>query len=97
MPNTFVNHNPYLRFDKLSYSIPTFEYKEDTVTVSPSTFTSSLGSEIGSTTTDDLFYPTEGRILSLISELSSANMEWDAKNLQTGIYQPLTRCATITH
>jgi len=86
MPHyTFVNlFNPYLRFDKLSYSIPAFEFEGDTVTVSPSTFTSSLGSEIGSTTTDDLFYPTEGRIISLISELSSANVEWDVINLQTG-------------
>jgi outer membrane protein assembly factor BamA len=82
---TFVNlFNPYLRFDKLSYSIPALEFEGDTVTVSPSTFTSSLGSEIGSTTTDDLFYPTEGRIISLISELSSANVKWDVKNLQTG-------------
>jgi len=82
---TFVNlFNPYLRFDKLSYSIPAFEFEGDTVTVSPSTFTSSLGSELGSTNTDDLFYPTEGRIISLISELSSANVEWDVINLQTG-------------
>lgn len=83
--HTFVNlFNPYLRFDKLSYSIPAFEFEGDTVTASPSTFTSSLGSELGSTTTNDLFYPTEGRIISLISELSSANVEWDVKNLQTG-------------
>jgi len=82
---TFVNlFNPYLRFDKLSYSIPTLELEGDTVSVSPSTFTSSLGSELGSTTTDDLFYPTKGRIISLISELSSANVKWDIKNLQTG-------------
>jgi outer membrane protein insertion porin family len=82
---TFVNlFNPYLRFDKLSYSSPAFEFEGDTVTVSPSTFTSSLGSELGSTNTDDLFYPTEGRIISLISELSSANVKWDLKNLQTG-------------
>ena len=86
MPSyTFVNLlNPYLRFDRLSYSIPALEFEGDTVTVSPSTFTSSLGSELGSTTTDDLFYPTEGRIISLISELSSANVKWDVKNLQTG-------------
>ncbi|MDZ7626125.1 MAG: BamA/TamA family outer membrane protein [Ignavibacteriaceae bacterium] len=86
MPSyTFVNlFNPYLRFDKLSYSIPALEFEGDTVTVSPSTFTSSLGSELGSTTTDDLFYPTEGRIISLISELSSTNVKWDVKNLQTG-------------
>ncbi len=82
---TFVNlFNPYLRFDKLSYSVPEFEDEGDTVTVSPSTFTSSLGTEIGSTNTDDLFYPTEGRIISLISELSSANVKWDVKNQQTG-------------
>jgi outer membrane protein insertion porin family len=82
---TFVNlFNPYLRFDRLSYSIPALEFEGDTVTVSPSTFTSSLGSEIGSTTTNDLFYPTEGRIISLISELSSASVKWDVKNLQTG-------------
>ena len=86
MPSyTFVNlFNPYLRFDRLSYSIPKLEFEGDTISVSPSTFTSSLGSELGSTTTDDLFYPTKGRIISLISELSSANVKWDAKNLQTG-------------
>ncbi|MCU0364491.1 MAG: BamA/TamA family outer membrane protein [Ignavibacteriaceae bacterium] len=82
---TFINlFNPYLRFDKLSYSIPTLVLEGDTVSVSPSTFTSSLGSEFGSTTTDDLFYPTKGRIISLITELSSANVKWDVKNLQTG-------------
>ena len=86
MPSyTFVNLlNPYLRFDRLSYSIPALEFEGDTVTVSPSTFTSSLGSELGSTTTDDLFYPTKGRIISFISEFSSANVKWDVKNLQTG-------------
>lgn len=82
---TFVNlFNPYLRFDKLSYSIPRLEFEGDTVTASPSTFTSSLGSELGSTTTDDLFYPTEGRIISFISEFSSANVKYDVKNLRTG-------------
>jgi outer membrane protein assembly factor BamA len=81
---TFINlFNPYLRFDRLNYSIPAIEFEGDTVTVSPSTLTSSLGTELGSTTTDDIFYPTEGRIISLISELSSANVKWDVKNLQT--------------
>ena len=86
MPSyTFVNLlNPYLRFDRLSYSIPALEFEGDTVTVSPSTLTSSLGTELGSTTTDDLFYPTMGRIISIISEFSSANVKWDVKNLQTG-------------
>lgn len=82
---TFVNLlNPYLRFDRLNYSIPAIEFEGDTVTVSPSTLTSSLGAELGSKTTDDIFYPTEGRIISLISELSTANVKWDVKNLQTG-------------
>lgn len=82
---TFVNLlNPYLRFDRLSYTIPEYEDKGDTLSVSPKTFTSSLGTEIGSTNTDDLFYPTEGRIISLISEISSANVEWDAKSIQSG-------------
>lgn len=82
---TFVNLlNPYLRFDRLSYSIPEYEVDGDTLSVSPKSFTSSLGAEIGSTNTDDLFYPTEGRIISLISEVSSANVEWNAKSIGSG-------------
>ena len=85
MPSyTFINlFNPYLRFDRLSYSIPSYVFEGDTVSVRPRTFTSSLGSELGSTNTDDLFYPTEGRIISLIAELSSADVKWDVKNLRT--------------
>lgn len=76
---TFVNLlNPYIRFDRLSYS-----YGNDQIVISPKTFTSSLGTEIGSRNTDDLFYPTEGRIISLISEISSANVSYDVKNLPT--------------
>jgi outer membrane protein insertion porin family len=84
MPShTFINLlNPYLRFDRLSYSIPEYEYLGDTISVSPKTFTSSLGTEIGSRNTDDLFYPTEGRSISLITEVSSANVEWNFNNLQ---------------
>lgn len=82
---TFINLlNPYLRFDRLSYTIPEYVDEGDTLSVSPKTFTSSLGAEIGSTNTDDLFYPTEGRIISLISEVSSANVEWNAKSNQSG-------------
>jgi outer membrane protein insertion porin family len=82
--HTFVNLlNPYIRFDRLNYEIPLTEYQGDTVSVSPRTFTSSLGAEIGSTTTDDLFFPKEGRIISLITEFSSADVQWDVKNLQT--------------
>jgi outer membrane protein insertion porin family len=85
MPNyTFINLlSPYLRFDRLYYNIPYFEYEGNPTTVSPRTFTTSLGAEIGSTNTDDLFFPREGRNISLITEFSSANVKWDAKNLTT--------------
>jgi len=81
---TFVNLlNPYIRFDRLSYSIPSIKIDEDTVSISPRTFTSSLGSEIGSRKTDNIFYPTEGRTISLFTEVSSAQVNWDLKNLST--------------
>lgn len=80
MPSyTFVNLlNPYLRFDRLSYTVGNEE-----ISVSPKTLTSSLGAELGSTTTDDLFYPRGGRIISLISEISSASVNWSLSNLST--------------
>ena len=86
MPSyTFINLlNPYLRFDRLNYSIPAFQFEEDTVSVSPRTFTSSLGAEIGSRKTNNLFYPTEGRTISLVTEISSADVKWDLKSLSTG-------------
>lgn len=85
MPSyTFINLlNPYLRFDRLSYTIPSYVLREDTVSGSPKTFTSSLGTEVGSRNTDDLFYPTEGRTISLITELSSANVNYDLINVNT--------------
>ena len=85
MPSyTFINLlSPYLRFDRLYYNIPYFEFEGNPTTVSPRTFTTSLGAEIGSANTDDLFFPREGRIISLITEFSSSNVKWDAKNLNT--------------
>ena len=85
MPSyTFINLlSPYLRFDRLYYNIPYFIYNENPTTVSPRTFTTSLGAEIGSANTDNLFFPREGRNISLITEFSSANVKWDAKNLNT--------------
>jgi len=80
---TFINLlSPYLRFDRLNYKIPLVT---DTLSISPSTFTSSLGVELGSTKTNDLFYPTAGNILSLITELSSANVKWDIRNVYTNL------------
>lgn len=82
---TFINIlSPYLRFDRLNYKIPQLEFIGDTVSVNPTTFTASLGTELGSTKTNDLFYPTAGNIISLITELSSANVKWDVRNNQTG-------------
>ena len=85
MPSyTFINLlNPYLRFDRLSYTIPSFLLNDTTYSFNAKTFTSSLGAEIGSRSTNDLFYPSEGRTISLISEISSANVQNDLRNLQT--------------
>ena len=81
---TFVNLlNPYLRFDWLNYSVPLTQIELDTVLVNPNTFTSSLGSEIGSRNTDNIFFPTEGRTISLIAEVSSAKVNYDIKNAST--------------
>ena len=81
---TFINlFNPYIRFDRLTYNIPVFEFEGDTVSVNPKTFTSSLGTELGSSNTDDLFYPTKGRIISLITEVSSADVQWNVKKVGT--------------
>jgi outer membrane protein assembly factor BamA len=83
MPSyTFVNvFNPYLRFERLTYEVPNFELEGDTVSVSPRTLTFSLGTELGSTTANDIFFPTDGRTLSLISEISSADVKRNVKNL----------------
>jgi outer membrane protein insertion porin family len=85
MPSyTFINLlSPYLRFDRLSYFIPEFEDEGNPTTASPRTFTTSLGAEIGSANIDNLFFPREGRNISLISEFSSASVKWDEKNLTT--------------
>lgn len=83
---TFINLlNPYLRFDRLSYSLAAgqIQLEQDTIPTSPKTFTSSLGAEIGSRNTDNIFYPTEGRIISLITEISSAQVNEELKNIST--------------
>ena len=90
---TFINLlSPYLRFDRLNYKIPVVY---DTLSISPSTFTSSLGVELGSTKTNDLFYPTAGNIISLITELSSANVKWDIRNIYTNLSERFNRFTRI--
>ena len=82
MPSyTFVNLlNPFLRFERLTYDVPFTSIQGDTASVSPRTLTFSLGTEVGSTTTNDIFFPTAGRTLSLITEISSADVKWEVIN-----------------
>ncbi|MBT8377819.1 MAG: BamA/TamA family outer membrane protein [Ignavibacteria bacterium] len=79
MPSyTFVNLlNPFLRFERLTYDVPFTSIEGDSASVSPRTLTFSLGTEVGSTTTNDIFFPTAGRTLSLITEISSADVKWE--------------------
>ncbi|MEE9449631.1 MAG: BamA/TamA family outer membrane protein [Ignavibacteriaceae bacterium] len=81
MPSyTFINVlNPYLRLDHLSWEVPDL----DTVATDSRTFTTSLGTEIGSSNTNDLFYPTGGRIISLISEIASSDVVWETRERNT--------------
>ena len=78
---TFINLlSPYLRIDRLNYTIPIYL---DSSSISPSSLTASLGAETGSSRTNDLFFPTEGNNISLITELSSSNVQWDLKGFRT--------------
>ncbi|MBT8383218.1 MAG: BamA/TamA family outer membrane protein [Ignavibacteria bacterium] len=79
MPSyTFVNLlNPFLRFERLTYDVPFTSIEGDSASLSPRTLTFSLGTEVGSTTTNDIFFPTAGRTLSLITEISSADVKWE--------------------
>ena len=78
---TFINLlSPYLRIDRLNYTVPIFV---DSSSISPSSLTASLGAETGSSRTNDLFFPTEGNNISLITEFSSSNVQGDAKNFPT--------------
>jgi len=81
MPSyTFINLvNPYFRLDHLVYEFPTTVPEfPDTFIVNTRTFTTSLGVETGSTKTDDLFYPTEGGTISLITEIASSDVLWES-------------------
>jgi outer membrane protein insertion porin family len=82
MPSyTFINLlSPYLRLDRLNYTIPIVL---DSFSVKPSSLTASLGTELGSSKTNDLFFPTEGDNISLITEISSSKVHWDATNFIT--------------
>jgi outer membrane protein insertion porin family len=67
---TFVNLlNPYLTLDILGYDI-NLAVNSETFVRTPTSTTSILGSEIGSSTTNDFFYPTSGYNLNQIVELA---------------------------
>jgi len=89
MPSyTFINVlNPYLRLDHLSWALPDLPIElggiDTVVAADAQTFTTSLGTEIGSNNTNDLFYPTDGRIISLISEIASSDVEWEFRKQGT--------------
>ena len=81
MPSyTFINLvNPYFRLDRLVYEFPAAVPEvPDTFIVNTRTFTTSLGLETGSTKTDDLFYPTKGETISLITEVASSDVLWES-------------------
>jgi len=88
MPSyTFINVlNPYLRLDHLAWQLPDFALtigNLDTVAADARSFTTSLGTEIGSSNTNDLFYPTNGRIISLISEIASSDVQKEFRDRNT--------------
>jgi outer membrane protein assembly factor BamA len=88
MPSyTFINFlNPYFRLDNLAWELPDLPVEFgaiDTVAADARTFTTSLGTEIGSSNTNDLFYPTDGRIISLISEIASSDVVWEFREHET--------------
>jgi len=92
MPSyTFINVlNPYLRVDHLAWEVPNFPVELDTFAVDSRTFTTSLGAEVGSNNTNDLFYPTRGRIISLISEIASSDVVWEFREHNTNELKEIT-------
>jgi len=66
-PHTFINLlNPYLTLDILGYDL---DFGEGAI-VRPRSTAAIIGSEIGSTTANDIFYPFEGYNLNQIVELA---------------------------
>lgn len=88
MPSyTFINvFNPYLRLEHLGWKLPNFPIELgglDTAAADARTFTTSLGTELGSNNTNDIFYPTKGRVISLISEIATSDVKWEFRNPST--------------
>ena len=88
MPSyTFINvFNPYLRFDHLGWVLPNFPIELgglDTAAADARSLTTSLGTELGSNNTNDIFYPTKGRVISLISEIASSDVKWEFRDPAT--------------
>jgi outer membrane protein assembly factor BamA len=78
--NTFINLlEPYITLDWLDYSFPV-PISTDTVTTAVSNLTSSLGVEVGSNNSDDIYFPTSGRIISLIGQIANTDLVWKFGN-----------------
>lgn len=74
---TFINVvNPFIRIDNLEWEI-TLADSTSSYLVDARTLTSSLGGEVGSNNVDDIFYPRDGYVSSLIAELSSSDVKWN--------------------
>lgn len=90
---TFINLvNPYIRIDNLDWKV-TFPDSTPAYILAIRTLTSSLGSEIGSNNVDDIFFPRNGYVSSIIAEVSSSNVLWDYPKLisfsEVGYYYKL--------
>jgi len=74
--DNFINFlEPYITLDWLDYSFP-LPMATDTATTDVSDLTSSLGIEVGSNNSDDVYFPTKGRIISLVGQIATTDLVW---------------------
>ncbi len=89
---TFINLvNPYVRIDNLDWRV-TLSDSIPPYSIDIRTLTSSLGAEVGSNNVDDIFFPRNGYISSIIAEISSSNVFQDYPTLsfsEVGYYYKL--------
>jgi outer membrane protein insertion porin family len=72
-PYTFITFlRPLISVDFIDYTIKTTQENSDRLNVDIKSVTPSLGVELGSTKTDDLFFPTEGYSLLLNPEINQS-------------------------
>jgi outer membrane protein assembly factor BamA len=74
--DNFINLlEPYITLDWLDYSFP-LPIASDTATTEVNDLTSSLGIEVGSNNSNDIYFPTKGRIISLLGQIASTDLVW---------------------